>query len=320
MGWRFKQCLFTIIWVPWNGCLQKKLWFDNARGGWVSPPWKYSMIAGGCWWEVGMRTGSGLEPSQHNVTKAMVNQPKIYHKWFVYYICLWLRYKHWKPCHPPVGFGGEKVNLALVIWGVDCFLVSYRADWHHLTIPHCIPADPLVTLWQSNGGMGNPLVLVGKTSMWENPLLYHAWLPYKVLHFQRPPWALLSPRQLSLTGLASQYDWSTQKRPWAKSGCLWFGGTCMDSWWFKITSEKDEGNSYKKFPQLLKKTMASPYSVTSLEWWFIYETFLNGWTCSAIFRIVTDYNSAIDGLQALVSRWFHLGFWPGWTDRCRSLG
>ena len=122
-----------------------------------------------------------------------------------------------------------------------------------MTIPHCIPADPLVTLWQSNGGMGNPLVLVGKTSMWENPLLYHAWLPYKVLHFQRPPWALLSPRQLSLTGLASQYDWSTQKRPWAKSGCLWFGGTCMDSWWFKITSEKDEGNSYKKFPQLLKK-------------------------------------------------------------------
>lgn len=33
----------------------------------------------------------------------------------------------------------------------------------------------------------------------------------------------------------------------------------------KITSEKDEGNSYKKFPQLLRKTMASPYSVTSLE-------------------------------------------------------
>ena len=111
-----------------------------------------------------------------------------------------------------------------------------------------------------------------------------------------------------------------KKRPWAKSGFLWFGGTCMDSWWFKITSEKDEENSYKKFPQLLKKTMASPYSVTSLEWWFIYETFLNGWTCSAIFRIVTDYNSAIDGLQALVSRWFHLGFWPGWTDRCRRLG
>lgn len=33
-----------------------------------------------------MRTGSGLEPSQHNVTKAMVNHPKIYHKWFGYYI------------------------------------------------------------------------------------------------------------------------------------------------------------------------------------------------------------------------------------------